>query len=157
MIGVTIQPVTADIARSLGLSDVRGALVNSVNAGGPADAAGIRQGDVITALNGETVKDSNALRNEVSQMMPGTETKLTLLRDGKEETVTVQLAELKQQAAADDEGGQQNNDSSGFGMSVTPLTPNWPVSLASRLAREWSLKTCSPADAPLKRDCATAT
>ena len=129
MIGVTIQPVTADIARSLGLSDVRGALVNSVNAGGPADAAGIRQGDVITALNGETVKDSNALRNEVSQMMPGTETKLTLLRDGKEETVTVKLAELKRQAAADDEGGQQDNDSSGFGMSVTPLTPE----LASQL------------------------
>ncbi len=65
---------------------------------------------MITALNGETVKDSNALRNEVSQMMPGTKTKLTLLRDGKEETVTVKLAELKQQAAADNEGGQQGTE-----------------------------------------------
>ena len=61
MIGVTIQPVTADIARSLGLSEVRGALVNSVNAGGPAEKAGIRQGDVLTAINGQPVKDSNTL------------------------------------------------------------------------------------------------
>jgi len=129
MIGVTIQPVTADIARSLGLSEVRGALVNSVNAGGPADQAGVKQGDVITELNGASVKDSNALRNEVSQMMPGTETKLTVLRNGKEETVTVKLGELQPRADAGEEGGQPDGDSSGFGMSITPLTPE----LASQL------------------------
>ncbi len=129
MIGVTIQPVTADIARSLGLSEIRGALVNSVNAGGPADQAGVRQGDVITELNGRSVKDSNALRNEVAQMMPGTETKLTLLRNGKEETVAVKLGELQPSAQAGEDRGQPDNDSSGFGMSITPLTPE----LASQL------------------------
>ena len=124
MIGVTIQPVTADIARSLGLSEVRGALVNSVNAGGPAEKAGIRQGDVITAVNGEAVKDSNTLRNVVAQMMPGSDTKVTLLREGKEQTVNVRLAELKREAARDDERGSSNNDGTGYGMSVEPLTPD---------------------------------
>jgi serine protease Do len=125
MIGVTIQPVTADIARSLGLSEVRGALVNSVNAGGPAEKAGIRQGDIITAVNGEAVKDSNTLRNVVAQMMPGTDTKVTLLRGGKEETVSVRLAELKREAAREnDERGSSDSDGTGYGMSVEPLTPD---------------------------------
>jgi Do/DeqQ family serine protease len=125
MIGVTIQPVTADIARSLGLSEVRGALVNSVNAGGPAEKAGIRQGDILTAVNGQAIKDSNSLRNEVAQMAPGTETKVTLLRDGKEETVSVTLAELKRQAPREGEGrGGSDNDGTGYGMSVEPLTPD---------------------------------
>src|SRR5918993_1873366 len=75
MIGVTIQPVTNDIARSLGLSQVRGALVNSVQPGSPADKAGVRRGDVITAVNGESIRTGNDLRNEVSQLMPGTATK----------------------------------------------------------------------------------
>ena len=56
-IGVTIQPVTSDIASSLGLAQVRGALVNSVEAGSPADKAGVRRGDVITAVNGESIAD----------------------------------------------------------------------------------------------------
>ena len=65
MIGVTIQPVTSDIASSLGLAQVRGALVNSVEAGSPADKAGVRRGDVITAVNGESIGTCNDLRNEV--------------------------------------------------------------------------------------------
>jgi serine protease Do len=125
MIGVTIQPVTADIARSLGLSEVRGALVNSVNEGGPAEKAGIRQGDIITAVNGEAVKDSNTLRNVVAQMLPGTDTKVTLLRGGREETVTVRLAELKRQPAREeDDRDGSDKDGTGYGMSVEPLTPD---------------------------------
>jgi S1-C subfamily serine protease len=63
MLGVTVQPVTSDLAFSLGLSDVRGALISSVQHGGPADRAGVQRGDVILALNGSPVADSNALRN----------------------------------------------------------------------------------------------
>ena len=121
MIGVTIQPVTNDIARSLGLSQVRGALVNSVQAGSPADKAGVRRGDVITAVNGESIKNGNELRNEVSQLMPGTATKLTLLRDGKEQTVNVTLAERKG-AAAEGDDREASANPTGFGMSVEPLT-----------------------------------
>jgi Do/DeqQ family serine protease len=124
MIGVTIQPVTSDIANSLGLSQVRGALVNAVQTGSPADKAGIRRGDVITSVNGAAVKDSNDLRNDVAQMAPGSTAKLTVVRDGKEQTLNVTLAERK---AADsergEEGGANSNDrSGGFGMGVEPLT-----------------------------------
>ncbi len=106
MIGVTIQPVTSDIASSLGLSQVRGALVNSVQAGSPADKAGVQRGDVITAVNGESIRTGNDLRNEVSQMLPGTSTKLAIIRDGKEQTVNVTVAERKGSTAepADREG-----------------------------------------------------
>ena len=74
-LGVTIQPVTPDIAASLRLGDVRGALVNSVEAGGPAEKAGVKRGDVIVAIDGMPVSDSNTLRNHVAEHKPGTEMK----------------------------------------------------------------------------------
>ena len=120
LLGVTIQPVTSDIARSLGLSQVRGALVNAVTAGGPADKGGVQRGDVITAIDGNTVKDGNELRNDVAQMLPGSRVKLTLIRDGKEQTANVTLAELETRDAT--ARGGRPADSSGFGMTVEPLT-----------------------------------
>jgi S1-C subfamily serine protease len=120
-IGVTIQPVTSELANSLGLSQVRGALVNAVEAGSPADKAGVRRGDVITAVNGESIRSGNDLRNQVSQLMPGTATKLSIVRDGKEQTVNVTVAERKEAAAGPEERGGPGNPT-GFGMAVEPLT-----------------------------------
>jgi Do/DeqQ family serine protease len=124
MIGVTIQPVTSDIASSLGLSHVRGALVNSVTAGSPADKAGIRRGDVITAVNGAAIKDSNDLRNDVAQMAPGSTARLTVVRDGKEQSLNVTLAERKAAEAerGEESGANSSNRSGAFGMGVEPLT-----------------------------------
>ena len=121
MLGVTIQPVTSDIARSLGLSEVRGALVNNVNDGSPAQKAGVQRGDVIIAVNGNRIRDYNELRNDVAQLQPGSVAKLTLVRGGKEQTIDVTLAELErsEQASLDRDGG---GDSTGFGMTVEPLT-----------------------------------
>jgi serine protease Do len=124
MIGVTIQPVTSEIAQSLGLAQVRGALVNSVQAGGPADKAGVKRGDVITSVNGTTIKDSNDLRNDVAQMAPGSTAKLTVIRDGKEQSLNVTLAERRAAASerAEEGGGARSDRSGGFGMGVEPLT-----------------------------------
>jgi Do/DeqQ family serine protease len=121
MIGVTIQPVTSDLARSLGLTDVRGALVSGVEAGGPAEKAGVRRGDVITAVNGSAVKDSNDLRNDVAQLPPGSAVKLTVVREGKEHALTATLGERKS-ATAEREAGGAAGDASGFGMAVEPMT-----------------------------------
>ena len=121
MLGVTIQPVTSDIARSLGLSDVRGALVSGVQESSAAEKAGIRRGDVITALNGTPVTDGNVLRNQVAQLLPGTRAQLTILRDGKDRTVDVTLAELKSARAKGDLPGGSEEEG-GFGMAVEPLT-----------------------------------
>jgi Do/DeqQ family serine protease len=124
MIGVTIQPVTSDLARSLGLSDVRGALVNSVQAGGPAAKAGLQRGDVITAVNGTEVKDTNALRNTVAHMAPGTRVSVSVVRDGSEKTFDVTLAELESSGRAARGDSRPADDETGFGLSVQPLTPD---------------------------------
>jgi serine protease Do len=121
MLGVTIQPVTSDIARSLGLTEVRGALVNAVNAGSAAEKGGVKRGDVITAIGGEAVKDGNTLRNHVAQMAPGSTVKLTILRGGKEQVLNVTLSELKAADAVDDERGGAA-DGTGFGLTVEPLS-----------------------------------
>jgi Do/DeqQ family serine protease len=121
MLGVTTQPVTSDIASSLGLTEVRGALVNSVVAGSPAEKAGLRRGDVITAVNGESIRTGNDLRNEVSQLQPGTATKLSIVRDGKEQTVNVTVAPREDRTAEAQEREGAGNPT-GFGMSVEPLT-----------------------------------
>ena len=93
-LGVTIQPVTSDIAASLGLQDVRGALVNSVSTGSPAERAGLRQGDVITAFNGAPIADTNSLRNAVAGTQPGAEVSLTVRREGREQQLRATLGEL---------------------------------------------------------------
>lgn len=131
MLGVTIQPVTSDLAASLNLPAARGAMVNSVQAGGPAERAGIKRGDVITALNGNAVTDSNNLRNLVASSTPGTQVTLTIIRDGHEDRVPVTLAELPTRAATEGEqqSEQGSNDTGKYGLSVEPLTPD----LAARL------------------------
>ena len=121
MLGVTIQPVTSDIARSLGLDNVRGALINTVNPGSPADQAGLRRGDVITAVNGESIKDGNGLRNEVAQLLPGSSVKLTIVRGGRDQEVNVTLAELRKSPAGPGSEDREP-DQTGFGMSGEPLT-----------------------------------
>jgi serine protease Do len=120
-LGVTIQPVTSDIARSLGLSQVRGALVSDVQSGSPAEQGGIHRGDVITAIDGTPVTDGNTLRNHVAEMQPGTKAHLTLLRNNKEENVTVTLAELKAEGP-DASSSEGSSDGTSFGLSVQPLT-----------------------------------
>jgi Do/DeqQ family serine protease len=95
MLGVTVQPVTSETARELGLKQIGGALVASVEAGSPAERAGLKKGDVIVGINGTDVKDGNELRNAVSQLLPGTNTTVVVVRDGREQRVDVRLAELR--------------------------------------------------------------
>src|SRR5581483_1721958 len=126
MLGVSIQPVTSDIAESLGLKDVRGVIVNSVEPGSPAERAGLKQGDVITAFNGKEVSDSNSLRNLVASTPPGTEVTLTISREGHEQQLRATLGELSDEARnkAAPGGDEQSPGNAGrFGLSVTPLTP----------------------------------
>jgi Do/DeqQ family serine protease len=97
-LGVTIQPLTPDAVSRLGLQNARGALVNSVVSGGPAERAGVRPGDVITALNGQPIADPNALRNAVARTSPGSDVTLTVWRDGREQQLRVRLGELNTDA-----------------------------------------------------------
>lgn len=127
MLGVTIQSVDADLASSLNLPAARGAIVTSVASGGPAEKAGLKRGDVITAINRQPVTDNNSLRNLVASMSPGSNVEVTASRNGRDQTFEVALAELpdRRQPGSDDEdtsstGGAGNEK---FGLSLQPLTP----------------------------------
>lgn len=124
MLGVTIQPVSADLAASMNLPAARGAIVTSVTAGGPAERAGIRRGDVITAVNNTPINDPNVLRNTVAGMAPGTNATVTLLRDGRDQNVSVALAELPARPRRDGEESSENGGTGNerYGLSLQPFT-----------------------------------
>src|SRR3954469_26005350 len=105
MLGVTIQPVTSDLAQGLGLKEARGVAISSVSPGGPADKAALKPGDVILQVNGKTVNDSNDLRNTVAAMSPGSDVTLTIARNGAEQQAHVKLGELGSESAQAGGGG----------------------------------------------------
>ena len=120
-LGVTIQGITPALAESLGLNGTTGALVGDVEDDSPAAKAGLRRGDVITAINGEAVKDSNVLRNEIASLQPGTSVKLTIRRDGKEQVLNATLAALQTGESKVDGAGEGEREGT-FGLTVEPLT-----------------------------------
>src|ERR1700692_2734220 len=93
-IGVQIQPVTADIADSLGLKKAEGALVAEPQADGPAAKAGIESGDVITAVNGSAVKDARELARTIGGFAPGNAVKLNVFHKGQDKVVNLTLGQL---------------------------------------------------------------
>jgi serine protease Do len=120
-LGVTIQPVTSDMAESLGLRDASGAIVSSVRAGSAADRAGVQQGDVITSFDGQPVHDSNALRNRVAAMKPGSEVPLVVIRDGAEKRLSVKMDALTpERLARRVTDGTPPDDTTALGVSVAP-------------------------------------
>ena len=94
-LGVTIQGITPDMAQAMSLPNTRGALVANVDAGSPAEKAGVKQGDVITQYNGKDVADNNQLRNAVANTTPGSKVTLTVLRNGRSETLNATVGELE--------------------------------------------------------------
>ena len=92
-LGITVQPVTSDLAASLGLKDVAGAIVSAVAPDSAADGAGLKQGDVVLSLNDEPVSDANALRNRVAEATPGSRATVVVIRDGRQRELTATLGE----------------------------------------------------------------
>ena len=95
--GVTLQEVTQDLARSFNLEQPRGALVADVSADGPAAKAGLKAGDIIVAYAGKPVNDSADLPPLVGSTKPGVSKTLTVIRDGKEREIAVTLGQLPDQ------------------------------------------------------------
>ena len=122
-IGVQIQPITADIADSLGLKSTSGALVAEPQSGSPAEKAGIKAGDVIVSVNGETVDDARNLARRISALAPGTSVKLGVLRNGHEDNLTLTLGELPKERQAG--AGTEDREAPGadvpkLGLSLAP-------------------------------------
>jgi serine protease Do len=123
-IGVQIQPVSQDIADSLGLKSTDGALVAEPQAGSPAEKAGIKSGDLITAVNGEKIANARELARRIGQMAPNATVKLNILSKGNEKTVTVTLGELPRDARAGGPAEQESPASDGakLGLQLAPAS-----------------------------------
>lgn len=123
-LGVMVQPVTADMAESLGIAKSGGVIVSSVAPGSAADHAGVKRGDIIKSFNGQEVQDMNSLRNRVADMPPGSTATIVVLRDRSERTLTAKLDESplsRSEPASDARGG---DDKAALGVAVAPLTPD---------------------------------
>jgi serine protease Do len=124
-IGVVIQPITKELADSFGLPKPAGALVNSVEKGGPADKAGIDSGDVIIKFDGKTVNSSEDLPRLVGATRPGTKVTVQVWRNKTAREVQITVAELQEDRAARQSrrgGGKPPAAMSQYGMTLADLS-----------------------------------
>jgi serine protease Do len=128
-LGVQIQPVTQDIADSLGLKEAAGALVVAPQEGSPGQKAGIKEGDIITAVNGQAIKDARELSRRIAGFGPDAKVKIDLWREGKMQDVTVTLGNM-----ASDEAS-----------SAEPKQPDAPVPSTSKALASLGI-TVAPAE-----------
>jgi serine protease Do len=130
-IGVTIQDVNAQLAESFGLDRPRGALVSSVEKDGPAAKAGLMPGDVILGVNGHAIERYGELSGSIAAMKPGSDASLQVWRGGKQQPVSVKIAELKEQAqtasavpGSAKPNARQTDQATQLGLTVRALDPS---------------------------------
>jgi len=123
-LGVTVQGVSNDLAAGLGLSKSEGAIVSDVTAGGAADKAGIKRGDVILGYQGQPVIDTNSFRNQIAATKPGSTITLQVMRDGRTSDMKATLEETPAgKSARGESAGEEPAARGKFGMSIEPITP----------------------------------
>jgi serine protease Do len=120
-VGIAVQEVTADLARSFGLTEPHGALVADVTKGGPADAAKIQRGDVIVAWGDRPIHESRDLPTLVAGTPPGTSVQVRLVRGGQEQTVEVRVAKMPEQQAQATGAGSAGVETA-WGFASVPLS-----------------------------------
>lgn len=120
-LGVHIQPLTPELAKEFGAEGSKGALIASVSQGSPAAKAGLREGDVVTAFNGQEIVDSRQLRLTVAQTPPDTKARITVLRGGKQQNLSVTLGTLPVEQAAMGSGDIRTETGTRRGASLEGL------------------------------------
>ena len=120
-LGVMIQQVTPELAKNFGMERPIGALIGEVNPGSPAEAGGIKQGDIIIEFNGKVVLQMSMLPAMVAQTPVGSEASIILVRNGKEQNITVKIGALEEDTASLDM--PENDQGSELGLTVQKITP----------------------------------
>jgi len=118
-LGVNIQPVTPEMAESMGMKSDKGAIVAEALPGTPAAEAGIKAGDVITKLNGQTVADASDLTRRIGSFKPKDKVELTYMRNGDEKTAQITLADQKNETVAKADASQAK-DPAALGLQIAP-------------------------------------
>jgi serine protease Do len=124
-LGISMNAVTPDNASFFSLPDASGAIISEVTPDSPADHAGLKSGDVIRTLNGNSIANASALQVAVSEMMPGTQIELGILRNGKQETIHLTVGEFHakqvEEASNAGSGGSQGGK---LGLALNEISPD---------------------------------
>ena len=136
-IGVSIQELTPELARSFGLKDTNGVLISSVNPGEPADQGGLKAGDIVTSFDGRRITELSDLPRTVANTAPGKTVEVKLLRDGREKTVFLKVGtkadEEVSQAVPDAKDGEPDKrlgKKESDGVIISSLKPDSPSATA---------------------------
>ena len=121
-LGVQIQPVSTDAARTFKLKEARGAVIIDVTGGSPAEKAGLKPEDIVVAVDGRPVADSTELSRYVASKTPGTSVRLQLVRNGSEKDLSVTLGTFPEEGAT--QASAPGEDSDQLGMTIRNLTPD---------------------------------
>lgn len=120
-LGVNIQEITPELQKSMNLKTTDGAVVSDLQKDSPAEKAGLKPYDVITSINGMKVKNNTELRDKIAGLKPGSIAQLGIVRDGKEQTIDLQIGEMKADAGINDKQQESNEK---MGMELQTLTPD---------------------------------
>ena len=132
-LGVSIQPLTPELARSFGTKDTKGVLISDVVPDSPAAKAGLKPGDILLEFEGKKTEAPGDLQRSVGLAAPGTEVKAKVWREGAEKTVDVKIGEAPDDREAQQRGGPGKTTPSALGLDVRPITPE--------VARQLNLRT----------------
>jgi len=132
-LGVQIQPVTKDIAESLGLDKAQGAIVADVTDDSPALKAGLKTGDTILEVDGQAIDDPRDLARKVATIAPGKSVQLSVYRNGKQEKVAVEIGTMPgdEELAARSSEGDSESDRTRLGLELVPSEDGRGVQVAS--------------------------
>ncbi len=145
MLGISFADLTPDLAEAFGLDSLDGVLIERVEPGSPADTAGLIHGDIVTGVNDRSMPSANEFRLLLGQILPGTTIEIDVIRDGKSETVSAVVSDLKH--AASSRGGGELLD----GINVTPLTDDIRNSLGAPQRLTGLAITSVSSDSPLRQ------
>jgi len=120
--GVQIQPITDDLARTYRMKDAKGALISDVTDNSPADKADLEPGDVVVEVDGRPVEDNNDLSRYIASKAPGSTVRLHVLRNGSDKTVSLTLGTFPEEGAEGD--NQEEEAGVQLGMTLRELTPD---------------------------------
>jgi serine protease Do len=126
---VATLPIDQDTQKLLNLKSKKGALINNVTQGGPAEKSGFKPYDVVVEMNGQAVENSNDLRMKIADVTPGTKVEFRVIRDGKDKVLPTTIAELEE----DRQKPSAASAGKDVGLTVTTLTSN--------LARRYGIRT----------------
>lgn len=123
-IGVSIQELTPELARSFGLTEAKGVLVSSVNPGDPAEKAGIEPGDIIVSFDGKDIYDIGDLPRTVAATAPGKSVEVGIVRNGKAKTLFITVSTKMDEEPAEKAPDKEVSPDKRLGLSVQPITPD---------------------------------